>query len=399
MSRALLAVAVIPVIGCSARTPAPAETGTADPPAAPVALRVATFNVSLFRDGPGALARELAQDDDSPAAIAAAILQIVRPDIVLLNEFDHDADGAAVDAFRTRFLTVSQDGRDPLDLPHAWIPEVNTGVPSGVDLDGDGRSDHIPGSQEYGNDALGFGTHPGQYGMVVLSRFPISGARTFRRTLWRDMPGTLLPTDFYSPEAQAVLPLSSKTHGDVAIDVDGRPLHVLVSHPTPPTFDGPEDRNGRRNHDEIRFWIDHLDGADWIVDDDGTRGGLGDAPFVILGDLNSDPADGDSRREAIVNLLAHPRTTDAAPASAGAEAQAVDPADAAQQGPARLDTADFGPSVGNLRVDHAIPSADLELRGSGVFWPAPTDPDFALVGTFPFPLTDHRLVWVDVTLR
>jgi hypothetical protein len=27
-----------------------------------------------------------------------------------------------------------------------------------------------------------------------------------------------------------------------------------------------------------------------------------------------------------------------------------------------------------------------------------TEPTFALVGTFPFPSSDHRLVWVDVTV-
>ena len=34
-------------------------------------------------------------------------------------------------------------------------------------------------------------------------------------------------------------------------------VHFLVSHPTPPVFDGPEDRNGPRNYDEIRFWADY----------------------------------------------------------------------------------------------------------------------------------------------
>ena len=35
-------------------------------------------------------------------------------------------------------------------------------------------------------------------------------------------------------------------------------MHLLVAHPTPPTFDGAEDRNGTRNHDEIRFWADYV---------------------------------------------------------------------------------------------------------------------------------------------
>ena len=53
-------------------------------------------------------------------------------------------------------------------------------------------------------------------------------------------------------------------------------LHVLASHPTPPTFDGPEDRNGRRNHDEIRFWADYISPGQsgYIVDDEGRSGGI-----------------------------------------------------------------------------------------------------------------------------
>ena len=83
-------------------------------------------------------------------------------------------------------------------------------------------------------------------------------SRQFR---WADMPGNLIPTDFYSPEEQAALRLSSKSHWDVPVRIGRRTVHFLVSHPTPPTFDGPEDRNGRRNHDEIRFWADYVAGG------------------------------------------------------------------------------------------------------------------------------------------
>ena len=46
--------------------------------------------------------------------------------------------------------------------------------------------------------------------------------------------------------------LSSTSHWGVPVDVDGSTVRFLVSHPTPPVFDGAEDRNGTRNHDEIR---------------------------------------------------------------------------------------------------------------------------------------------------
>src|SRR5690606_29210447 len=145
--------------------------------------------------------------------------------------------------------------------PYAFVAPSNTGIPSGFDLNNDGT---VGG----GDDAFGFGFFPGQYGMAVLSKFPIleDEVRTFQTFLWKDMPGALLPddpntaapADWYSPEELAAFRLSSKSHWDVPVDVNGNTVHVLASHPTPPTFDGAEDRNGLRNHDEIRFWADYV---------------------------------------------------------------------------------------------------------------------------------------------
>ena len=61
--------------------------------------------------------------------------------------------------------------------------------------------------------------------------------------------------------------------------------------------DGAVDWNGRRNHDEIRFWADYVtpDAGDYIYDDANEFGGIDDdAIFVILGDQNADPDEGDS---------------------------------------------------------------------------------------------------------
>ncbi len=128
--------------------------------------------------------------------------------------------------------------------------------------------------------------------MAVFSKYPIQtdDVRTFQHFLWKDMPGALLPNDpavpgeadWYSPEELDIFRLSSKSHWDVPIKLPGRkPVHFLVSHPTPPTFDGAEDRNGTRNHDEIRFWADYVSGgrhASYIYDDEGEYGGLGPRP-------------------------------------------------------------------------------------------------------------------------
>ena len=40
----------------------------------------------------------------------------------------------------------------------------------------------------------------------------------------------------------------------------------------------------------------------------------------------------------------------------------------------------------------------MRIEASAVFWPL-SDPLFPLVGVFPFPTSDHRLVWVDALIR
>jgi len=363
-------------------------------------IRIATFNCSLNRASEGVLRRDLATPDNAQARAVAEIIQRVRPDILLLQEFDFDAAGESLRAFQANYLARSQNGLAPLAYGHGFLAESNTGFPSGFDLDHDGR---ING----GGDALGFGEFPGQYAMVVLSRFPVDArhARTFRKFLWRDMPGALLPPDWYSGEQLAVLPLSSKSHWDVPVRIGRVTLHLLASHPTPPAFDGAEDRNGRRNHDEIRFWNDYLTPANagYIRDDSGRSGGFRGKAFMVMGDQNSDPVDGASLSDGIRALLAHPRVNSGfEPQSAGAiEASAAQGgANLAHRGDPRFDTADFNDRVaGNLRVDYLLPSKELRVCNGGVFWPPQADPAAALVwGDRPAPSSDHRLVWLDVTV-
>ncbi len=243
-------------------------------------VRLATFNVSMYRDRAGQLAADLADPSTRQARLVAEVLQTIRPDIVLLNEFDWDAAGESLRLLRQNFLEVGQAGLSPINYRYYYVAESNTGVHSGHDLDGDGKVTSWPGSRAYGGDAFGFGQFPGQYGFAILSRYPIvqDRVRTFRQLLWKDLPGALIPADWYAPAARDVLRLSSKNHVDVPVQIGERVVHVLASHPTPPTFDGPEDRNGRRNHDEVRFWSLYIDGdetTDWLIDDQGRHGGLG----------------------------------------------------------------------------------------------------------------------------
>ncbi len=362
-------------------------------------LRVATFNTSLNHNEAGGLIEQLS-GDHLAARQVAAVIQRVRPDLVLLNEFDYDIDGKAAELFVSRYLGEGQFGERAISYAHRFQAPVNTGVASGLDLTGDGQTDG-PG------DAWGFGMHPGQYGMLVLSRYPIDRehVRTFQQLRWSAMPGALAPrmpdnkTAWYADETWQQLRLSSKSHWDVPVQTPLGTLHFLTAHPTPPVFDGKEDRNGRRNFDEIRLWAEYLTNADttWLCDDSGRCGGLdANARFVIAGDYNADPLDGESIAGAITQLIGHPRVLPmVAPTSTGAATAATaDPELAAsKRTPAAQHTGAFGLRAGNMRIDYVLPSVGFEVIRSGVFWP-PSDRTEAQW----LQASDHRMVWVDLRL-
>ena len=372
-------------------------------------LKVATFNASLYRDQPGQLLGDLSQSDSQIKSIAE-IIQRTNPDVLLINEFDYSPNNAAVDLFQTILSTPQnnlnlQTPAQPILYPYRRAFESNTGIASGFDLNNNGRAVTTVGAAGYADDAFGFGAFPGQHAIALFSKFPIldSQIRSFQFFKWKDMPGNLLSNDaalssYYSPEEQAALRLSSKNHLDIPIDINGQIIHFLASHPTPPVFDSAEDRNGKRNHDEIRFWRDYItSGAgNYVYDDAGHTGGLtSGASFVILGDMNADPLDGDSFDHPIDQLLSSPLiNTSQTPTSLGGPQQALLQGrnNTGQLGNPAFDTGDFndfGP--GNLRSDYILPSADLPILDAGIFWPLNSDPLFPLVSA-----SDHRLVWMTI---
>lgn len=370
----------------------------------PVTLRVATFNVSMDAsnylsadqwqsEGAQALPTALREQHPQVQAIAE-IIQHVRPDIIVLNEFDYLPDADVLGIFKREYLAVSQNGEAPIDYPYSFIAPVNTGRPSPFDLDRDGKATGVAG------DAWAYGNYEGQYGMAVLSRYPLdsTATRTFQFFKWRDLPGALQPLvpnthePWYSADAWAQMPLSSKSHWDVKLEVPGYPLHLLVSHPTPPVFDGEENRNGRRNHDEIRFWSEYISDRDnaFIYDDQGRRGGLGKHErFVIIGDLNASLESEDNIPGTIEQLLEHEQVQgNFVPTSLGAQQHTPDNPLAAQH------TADW-----RKRADYVLPSSyGIRIIDGGVFWPTADEPKANLV-TKRKRSSDHRLVWLDIQLR
>ena len=310
-------------------------------------LRVATYNLELYRDGPGLLLRDIVRGEDAQVQAAVREIAEAAPDIIALQGLDYDLENKALSAFADALRLAGHD------LPHLFAAPPNAGLATDLDLDGDGKTGGPA-------DAQGYGRFFGQGSMAMLSRYPIRAeqAVSYADMLWRDLPGAMLPvvdgTPFPSAAALAVQRLSSHGHWVVPVKHPKYgELSILSYHATPPVFDGPEDRNGRRNHDETIFWLHLLD---------GTVGDAPDAPYVLMGDANLDPNGGDGRGAAMAALLADDRLQD----PLGAQ-----PTVTWQQ-------------TGPLRVSYILPSADWRVTASGV---RPIEPD----------ASRHSLIWVDLT--
>ncbi len=316
------------------------------------------------------LLRDILSGDDPQVASAAAVIRAADADAIVLAGFDYDYGMVALDAFADLIG----------GYPHRFALRPNTGMATGRDLDGDRRLGG-PG------DAQGYGEFAGQGGLAILSRFPVDhgAVQDFSDLLWTDLPDAI-PHDGVDPGQR----LSTTAHWVVPLVTDFGLLRLAVWHASPPVFDGPEDRNGRRNHDEAAFWLRYLEGA------------FGPPPtgrFILAGFANLDPEDGDGRGKALNALLVHPLLSDPRPQSAQGRAVALSDGGVndAQSGDPALDTADWPDDPdrpGNMRVDYLLPSRDLEIADAGVFWPAPDAP----LGDEVVIASRHRLVWVDLVI-
>lgn len=301
----------------------------------------------MSRPGPGLLLRDLQKGGEAQSEAALGVLLALRADVLVLTDFDYDAEGAALTALAARLAAGG------LVYPYHLQLAPNAGRRTGRDLDGDGQM----GAPR---DAMGYGRFPGDGGMALLSRVPIerSGVQDFTPFLWADVPGALLPVTL-GPEGRAVQRLSSVGHWQVPLrwGAGGR-LHLLIWHGTPPVFDGPEDFNGRRNHDEAAFWLRYLESALPVAPPDG--------PVVVIGQANLDPERGDGRREAVQALLTHKRLQDPAP-----------------RGLWGLASADYGGKTGALRTEILLPDRALNVTaaGQGLYDPA---------------ASRHAPVWVEI---
>lgn len=340
-------------------------------------LRIASYTAELTRKGPGLLLRDILSGKDAQITAVLKVLTKIRPDVLALQGFDHDTQNHALVAFQA---ALAQHGHP---MPFAFSRPPNSGLINeriiGMDMDGNGRTGEP-------RDAQGYGRFTGQGAMAVLSTYPLGPVRDFSGLLWAEFPQAIAPRlngrPFPSPEAFARQRLSHVAHWDILVTPPGGPpFHLLTFHASPPVFDGDEDRNGRRNHDEILFWKRYLDGdLPWPAPE---------APVIIAGNANLDPERGAGRHEAIGALLSDTRLQDPRPQRPPA------PPDSPLSSHT-LATVDWPePTPGNLRVSYVLPSARFKIINAGVFWP-PAGAPFHEAAT---RASRHRLVWVDVGFR
>ena len=293
-------------------------------------LRLATWNADLSRDGPGLLLRDILSGTDPEVEAVVAGLAALRPDAVLLTRVDHDLNTVALAALADRLAAAG------LDYPHLLAPPQNRGLPSGADLDRNGRLGDP-------DDAHGYGRFSGDGAMALLSRWPLTLEVDHSAMLWADLPGARL--DHVPALTRGLHRLSSSAHWQVALALPGGgSLRLLAWAATPPAFGA---RNPDRNHDEAALWLDLLARA------------RPQGPFVLIGLPNLGPDQGDPA--ALDALAAHPLLH---PPPHG-------PTAALKSGPARLSLVQ--------------PSRELTIRDAGLY-PAP-----------PIPAA-HRMVWVDLVM-
>jgi hypothetical protein len=193
--------------------------------------------------------------------------------------------------------------------------------------------------------------------------------------------------------------LSSKSHWDVPVTVGRKTVHLLASHPTPPVFDGREDRNGKRNNDEIRLWADYIEGgksAAYLYDDQAGVGGLDRGErFVILGDQNSDRSTAAPYRDPSISSLS--TASSRIPSVGRGRCRGVGPpgrcecrttAASPSTTPPDLKTISRQPA-GRLRASLKEPARSWR-RG---FLAAGGNSRIGADGESPVPLSDHRLVY------
>ncbi len=312
---------------------------------------MATLHADLIRKGPALLLRDLERGKDKQVAALRMLVKTIQPDILFLTKVDFDLEHRTGSALK-----------EALGFKHMFTRAPNSMTPTALDLDGDGRA----------GDRQAWVRYAGEGGMLLLSQHPVELAYHLNDLLWKDAPNAAMPVNehgapFPSAEAQGVQKLVSQGLWIVTVTPEILPpLTLVLFHNQTPAFDGPEDLNGLRNSAQLGL-------LSAVMDED--YGTFPKDRFILMGNANLDPNDGDGERAAISALLADKRLQDAKPVSESGDHV----------------TANWE-KYGSMRVSYVLPSTDWSIAQAGVVWP--NDGPLRAAAE---QASRHRMVWVDVT--
>lgn len=340
-------------------------------------------------------------DEDAPQLVAMAqVLDRFRPDILSINELQFDIENVPEAGLPGAPSTVqpgdacqAKNARRLADRLHALNPELRYDYAvvamgnSGVEF------------QTTEEVADNFKVRPdeflGRYSLGLISRYPIlhDQVRVLHDLAWHDLPGNSIDAiredlDIEVPEGYW---LFEKAIVVVPIDVNGSILHVVLLHPMTSGF---HPMNPYRNHDELRalqLWLaGELDAPGWEPLPE-------DAMFVLIGDWNVDPEDGDGDRASLPQVLSSPRVVTHFPEGEGGTKGVNPRRNTFLSGCGREDgTLPWNPqNKMQMQLDYMLPSTTIgQPTESGIFWPTYPSEDWNLACR----ASDHRLMWEDLAL-
>ncbi|NDK31547.1 endonuclease/exonuclease/phosphatase family protein [Nesterenkonia sp. Hz 6-5] len=349
---------------------------------------MATLHADITADSTGEdpvkdLIASLSTGNHTQARAVAQTVQMNDPDIVVLTGVSYDKEHQIAELLNS-YLAAGQHSESGLDYPYTFTDGTNSGRESGVDLDGDGT---IGGP----GDAVGYGEYPGHYGTVIFSKYPIveHEVRTFKEFLWSDVPDTSMTTGRDSSLESSVLRLNETSMWDVPVEVDGEHVHLISASVASP----PEVADTNRGDDMRRVMADYVAGRAWYLYDDAGETGHMDpgTPFVVAGV----PAVRAGESENLDVLLESPVIRDTRPEAVTEVPQEEHPAATSAADPE--DTRHVAGGRGE-RASFVLPSASVDVSGSGIFWPAEGEHGYEVVDPDSAYGLDDRLVWLDLTI-
>lgn len=359
----------------------------------PEKVRIAQFNLREMTT------YKLMTQTDVQANAAAEIIARFSPDILSINELQFDIQGIPSASSPGAPSNTSWGG---FNVPGAENPKRlgdrvhAAGGPSYENLfQSVGNSGFYWQGSTLGLDwyiLRGWGEFPGRFNTAILSRFPIlvDQVRVIADFAWEDLPDNkiaLMKTET-GIDVPPGFPLFEKALNIVPVQLGDVVLHLVLLHPVAPAFDP---INTYRNYDELHALRLFLDGQL-----PGVEPLPADAKFVIIGDLNADPEEGDSIGGAIQQILSHPDVTNVFPAGSGTKGKGGK-YNSYLSGCGRDDgstVTDPGAKY-QMQLDYVLPSKNLgEPLDSLLFWPNhTTDPeDFEL----RCQASDHSFLYVDL---